>query len=200
MIKLIICDVGGVINTFDESMYINYICGKLGIDDSEFRSVFLPMLDRAEIGKLKIPELERRLSRAFRVNPHKLEWNSAFKRLNRLDMRMVRLLNALSKRYRIAILTNVSRSRHSINMQTQLYKIKYSRVFASCYLGMAKPNPKIYRFVLSQMKTKPDESIFIDNLKSNADGAKKVGINAIQFKSYGQLVKDLKKMGVAIDK
>jgi FMN phosphatase YigB (HAD superfamily) len=46
------------------------------------------------------------------------------------------------------------------------------------------------------MGAKPSEAIFIDDLKRNVIGARKVGIKSIQFIGYEDLVKHLKVLGI----
>jgi epoxide hydrolase-like predicted phosphatase len=196
MIKLIICDIGGVIDTFDESKYISYITKKLKLDPVKFRETLKPPLDKMEVGKMGIKETEKILSKKFKVSTRQLEWNESFKRLNRLNKGMVAILNNLSRRYKIALLTNVSRSRHIIKMETLIKGVKYDRVFASCYLKMAKPDPKIYKFVLKKMKSEPTEAVFIDNLEKNVQGARRVGIKSIRFTNSRSLAKQLKTFGI----
>lgn len=196
MIKLIIFDVGGVIDNFDESMYADYLSKKLGIDRDKFWHTLIPLLDRIELGHSSLAHMKKALSRKFKVSQRQLEWDPAFKRLNTVNWDVINLANRLSKRYRIVILTNVSRSRHIVKMQSYLKKVKYERLFTSCYLHMAKPDQRIYRFVLKETGVSPDEVVFIDNLKKNTDGAQRLGITSIQFKSYSDLVRRLKKLGI----
>jgi putative hydrolase of the HAD superfamily len=196
MIKLIIFDVGGVIDNFDESMYADYLTKKLGIDRDEFWHTLIPLLDRMELGHSTLAQMKKALSRKFKVSQRRLEWDSAFEKLNSVNWDVINLANRLSKKYKIAVLTNVSRSRHMVKMWRYLEKVKYEHLFASCYLHMAKPDPKFYRFVLKEMKVSPSEAVFIDNLKKNTDGAEKVGIRSVQFTNYHSLVKDLNKRGI----
>ncbi len=196
MIKLIIFDVGGVIDNFDESMYADFISKRLNIDRNEFWHALIPPLDEMELGRSTLTQMKRKLAKKFKVSQRQLEWDSAFERLNSVNWDVINLANSLSRKYRIAILTNVSRSRHMVKMQFYLKKVKYERLFTSCYLRMAKPDPKFYKFVLKEMKVKPEEAIFIDNLKKNTDAAQKLGITSIQFINYRDLVKRLKKLGV----
>jgi epoxide hydrolase-like predicted phosphatase len=196
MIKLIIFDVGGVIDTFDEVQYIKYITQKLALDPKEFARTLIPLLDDMEIGKMGIKEAKRILSAKFKVSEHALEWESAFRKLNTVNKDVVNLINRLSKKYKIAILTNVSRSRHEIKMEMYLKKVKFDEMFVSCYIKMHKPEHRIYRFVLKKMMMSPQESLFVDNLKVNTNAAKEVGMHAIQFKNYTDLVKRLRKLGV----
>ncbi len=196
MIKLIIFDVGGVLDTFYESQYISYIAKKTGIDPIKFRAALIPKLDLMEIGKMKLPELKRALAKQFKVSISALEWDKAFTKLNKVNNDVVNLANRLSKNYKIVLLTNVSRSRHLMKMHSYLKKVKYDHIYASCYIKMRKPDRNIYEFVLEKTKAKPDETIFIDDLKRNTEGAKRVGIHAIHFVGYKDLVKRLKKFGI----
>ena len=70
--------------------------------------------------------------------------------------------------------------------------MRHDRIFASCYLGIAKPNHKIYRYVLDKMGFAPEEAIFIDDRQVNIDGASAVGIRSIRFTGYARLVRELK--------
>ena len=195
-IKLIIFDVGGVIDTFDEKKYIEYISRKLGFSANSFRNALIPMLDRMEVGQITLKEMLSRLSREFGVPEHSLEWDSAFAALNSVDSKVVNLINRLSERYTVAILTNVSRSRHQMKMREYLKNVRCKRIFASCYLGMAKPDPRIYRFVLKHMGFSPKDSLFIDNIKRNTDGASAIGMDTIRFTGYKELVIQLSKRGI----
>lgn len=54
-----------------------------------------------------------------------------------------------------------------------------------------KPNPEIYLTLLNKYHLKAEESLFIDDNIKNVEGAKAVGINAIQFKGTECLRKEL---------
>lgn len=196
MIKLIIFDVGGVIDTFDETLYIAYISKKLSIDALEFKNTLIPLLDKLEVGKITLKYMKKALAKRFNLTQNQLEWESAFTKLNSVNQDVVKLISRLSKNYRIAILTNVSRSRHLMKMERYLEKVKYDKIFASCYLKIAKPNPRIYKLVLKAMNVKPDEAIFVDNLKRNTNGAERAGIKSIQFINYKQLSNSMNKIGI----
>ena len=134
MIKLIIFDVGGVIDTFDESQYVTYISKKTGKDPKRFQSNLIPLLDKMEVSKLSLNDMLCILSKKTGLSQEQLEWDSAFKKLNRVNSNVVNLISKLSKKYKIAVLTNVSRSRHMIKMEAYLKRVKYNGMFASCYL------------------------------------------------------------------
>ncbi|MFH1561530.1 MAG: HAD-IA family hydrolase, partial [Patescibacteria group bacterium] len=57
--------------------------------------------------------------------------------------------------------------------------------------GLRKPDEKIYRLIFDFGSWKPEEVVFIDDKEENVVGAKKLGIEAVRFKNYQQLLKDL---------
>ena len=61
----------------------------------------------------------------------------------------------------------------------------------SYQLRMAKPDPAIYRRVLEQLGTQPEETLFIDDKLVNIEAARGVGIRALQFFTVERLRADL---------
>ena len=197
MIKLIIFDIGGVIEDFAEEDYISYICTKLGLDKKEFGDELLRMLPSAEEGRISTREMLQRVALIFGINIRKLEWAGSMGRLARINERVAALVNRLDARYRLILLTNVSKSRYMENVRMGFFKrVKCRRVYASCYLRMSKPGQEIYRYVLWKENARPEECVFVDNLLINVQGARRVGIKGIHFVGYGKLVKDLRKLGI----
>ena len=61
----------------------------------------------------------------------------------------------------------------------------------SYQLRIAKPNPAIYRYVLDKLRTRPEETLFIDDRKPNVDAALDIGMKGIVFTNVGALRADL---------
>lgn len=61
----------------------------------------------------------------------------------------------------------------------------------SYQLGIAKPDPAIYRHSLIVLGSEPNETLFIDDKWENIQAALAVGMKAIQFSGMGQLREDL---------
>lgn len=56
----------------------------------------------------------------------------------------------------------------------------FEQIFTSARVGYAKPNPKIFQYVLHQMKINPAEGLHIgDSLSADVDGARGVGLDAL---------------------
>ena len=64
-------------------------------------------------------------------------------------------------------------------------------------LGLRKPDPAIYRAALKLSGTKPEETVFVDDLKPNVESAKKLGMIAIRFKDSEDLRRRFETLGLA---
>lgn len=61
---------------------------------------------------------------------------------------------------------------------------------------LIKPDPKIYQLMLERFGLVAQESVFIDDLPENVQGAINEGIHGIVFETREQVLEDLKKLGV----
>jgi putative hydrolase of the HAD superfamily len=61
----------------------------------------------------------------------------------------------------------------------------------SYQLLMAKPDPAIYRHVLKELGTRPEETLFLDDKLVNIEAARALGIQAIEFSTVERLRADL---------
>ncbi|MDJ0978263.1 MAG: HAD family phosphatase [Erythrobacter sp.] len=68
----------------------------------------------------------------------------------------------------------------------------------SAELGFLKPDPRIYRWLLGTARIEADESVFLDDVERNVDGAKAVGMEAFVFTTAAKARADLRAMGVTL--
>jgi putative hydrolase of the HAD superfamily len=64
---------------------------------------------------------------------------------------------------------------------------------------IAKPAPAIYKIVLDQLGTRPEETLFIDDKLANIEAARALGLLAIQFSTIEKLRADLIASGLDKD-
>ena len=56
--------------------------------------------------------------------------------------------------------------------------------YVSAELEIAKPNPVIFHLLADRLGVKPQDTIFVDDLAENVEGARRAGLQAIQFSGY----------------
>jgi putative hydrolase of the HAD superfamily len=71
--------------------------------------------------------------------------------------------------------------------------------FCSAYLGMRKPEPRIFRAGAAMLHFKPEECVFVDDRDKNCAAAAEVGMHAIQYKGEEALKDALRALGVELD-
>ncbi len=103
---------------------------------------------------------------------------------------VISLVSSLkNKGYKIALLSNTEMPMVDF-FREKNYGFFDLTVF-SCVEGVIKPDTKIYEITLDRLKTKPSESVFIDDKEENIDAAKNLGINTILFETDGQFKEEL---------
>ncbi len=194
MIKLIIFDLGGVIVNYDEIIYADYISNKFDIPLSKFLKAFDFYNTKLEVDAIKTKEMYRGLSKEFHIPIRDLDWNPPFRNNAKLNLEVVNFANNLTKKYKVAILSNLTISRYLYLRKKFLPKLKFDKMFFSCYLKMRKPDKGIFDYVVNYFKIKPEEVLFIDNMEENIEGAKKLGITAILFDIDSDWKNEIKKV------
>ncbi|XP_042304702.1 bifunctional epoxide hydrolase 2 [Sceloporus undulatus] len=100
-----------------------------------------------------------------------------------------------NKGFKIAVLTNNwiddTPYRHQTGLALCLLRRYFDRVIESCRLGLQKPDPRIYEYVLNELKAKPEEVIFLDDVGENLKPAREMGIATILVRNPESALKEL---------
>lgn len=201
MIKLIVSDIGGFLINFTENKYIHYLHENFipSVSEKDLAKFIIPLVEVMEYGTLNVPELERMVNKHFNLKNVDLHWVEGFKEVSGPIMKNIRLINRLAKNYKVVLLTNVSVSRFAEMERNYLKLMKVGGVYASCNLRMRKPSPAIYEFILKKEKVRGSEVVFMDDRIENVIGAEKAGMNAVWFRDYDKLIRDLHELGINTD-
>jgi putative hydrolase of the HAD superfamily len=98
---------------------------------------------------------------------------------------------ARSRRFLMASLNNESREINEYRIDKFALRDYFEAFFSSCYLGVRKPDPGIYKLALKITQQKPAECILIDDRGLNLEVAREVGIQTILFRNLAQLLNEL---------
>src|SRR5689334_20351284 len=101
--------------------------------------------------------------------------------------------------YRMATINNESREMNRYRIDTFGLDKLFSAFFSSCYLGVRKPDGRIYDIALDVMRAERETSLFVDDREENVAGARAVGLRAIHAPYPGRLAEYLRDAGVRID-
>jgi len=195
MIKTIIFDVGGVFVNGSFKNFIDKISEITGCeikDDDDFQKIF----DNWMRGKLTFKQFiekitgcsieEKTIEKLFKIWVDNWEF----------DYEKISFAKKFKGRYRLIILSNADAE--AIKSRKIDLLDFFERKFHSFDLGMIKPERNIYEYVLKEIKSKPEECVFIDDKPENVQAAKELGIHGIIFEKKEKLERDLEKLGVFV--
>ena len=68
--------------------------------------------------------------------------------------------------------------------------------FVSCHEGVRKPDPAVFRIVLTRTELAAADCLFVDDQETNCAAARRHGIDALRFTSTDDLRRELEARGV----
>jgi len=129
-----------------------------------------------KIGQSDVEELNGWDARFWTTeNPAMLAWQLALKQRGLLT----------------AILSNMGDAVHDSIEREFAWVHRFDVLVWSYKLGIAKPDPAIYRHTLKELGVRAEETLFIDDRADNIKAARALGMQAIEFSTVKQLRADL---------
>ncbi|GAB2491168.1 HAD family hydrolase [Algoriphagus taiwanensis] len=189
-VDFLIFDLGNVIIDIDYQRSLNLIKSKLEESlhdrvDFFYQTEFHKSYEKGLISSVQFrDEVRDYFSQSWSDQEIDTLWNSL---LGKIPPQRLELVKELRKKYQVGVLSNTNeihidavhemlRSEHGLDRFDPIF----DWVFYSHEMGLAKPSAEIYEKMLAELNTSPDRVLFFDDLKANVEGAKAVGIEAVQ--------------------
>ncbi len=103
---------------------------------------------------------------------------------------MEEVVKEVASRYETGLVSNTNELHFEYCRENLPALRHFSRFYLSYRMFSLKPSDSYYRGVISDLHVSPDVVVFVDDLEENVLGARKNGMQAIQFTSPEQLKKD----------
>jgi len=101
------------------------------------------------------------------------------------------IIEQLKSNSRVVCGTNTIDSLYYYLLNQGSYEI-FDEVYTSTLMGISKPDPDFYRYILKKEMIKPENTIFVDDTEENIISAQKIGINSILFTDSNSLRQQVK--------
>ena len=197
-IKAILFDMGNVLIFFDAKRSSKAFSKAVGVPEDEiWKAFFVSDLERAYTrGEISSEEFYRRFTEHFRgkgdFETFTKLWNDIFTE----NHEMVELVKKLKKHYPLYLISNTN-DLHFEHLKSQFEIFSYfTRCFPSHLVGHRKPDQAMFEHVLREIKLRPNETVFIDDIAEFVESAMKLGIHGIQFISRPALEARLRGLGI----
>ncbi len=192
-IKTIFFDVGGVLMTNGwDHISRRRATDHFGMDWEEFEDRHNAVVADFEIGRIGMQEyLDSTAFHSPRTFTH--EEFIAFMHTQSIPnlpvLAFAAELNSSGK-YLMATLNNESRELNQFRIEQFKLRDSFRLFFSSGFVGIRKPDQRIFQLALEVTQHKPDECLFIDDHAFNIAPAKLAGMHAIQYRDAVQLRKE----------
>ncbi len=194
MINTIIFDFGDIFVNLEKETSINEF-KKLGLDGpNEDLIAMNDLFERGKITELQFIEGFQKYIPEADILDIRKAWNSV---IGEFPLYRLEFLQMLSTKYRLFLLTNtdaihISRFEHMAGMSffSDFYQC-FEKVYYSFEMGMRKPEPEIFNYILKKHDLSPKRTLFVDDKKENTDAAAALGIQVWNLKVGQEDVVDL---------
>jgi HAD superfamily hydrolase (TIGR01509 family) len=186
MFDLYIFDMGGVVSrntnvTPDIAAYLEF-------DGAQMMDYAREDFRELTIGEISVREFVRRFSSKSGRTIEDDLLNRFFE--PELDPDVVAILETLKNGARVVAGTNTIGPHYDIHLNKGDYRV-FDAVYASHLIGLAKPDPAFYTYILEHEGSSADRAVFVDDFPENIAAARALGIRSFLFTDAEKLNDDL---------
>jgi putative hydrolase of the HAD superfamily len=199
MIKTVLFDLGNVVLPFDVMRLAKRLTNYTHLSADEIVAFLWNdhIADNFETGKMSPSHYFEHVSLLCQFRGLTFaEFVPIFNEIFDEDFGVAELIASLKKNYKLGLISNTNAIHVAHILENYPVLTHFERHWWSNEAGVRKPNPKIYHMALSYFSVDPEEAVFIDDLHTNIQSARQLGINAIHYKGLEPLKAELKKLGV----
>ena len=185
MITTIIFDFGDIFINLEKEAQIEAF-NKIGLSNpNEDLIKQNDLFEKGEITAQNFLESFQKYLPNASLKEIKEAWNTI---IGDFPLYRLEFLQLLSYKYKLFLLTNtdeihINRFEHKVGISffSDFYQC-FEKVFYSYEMGMRKPDPAIYSFILNKHDLNPKKTLFVDDKKVNTDAAEKLGMQIWNLK------------------
>lgn len=195
MIKAVIFDLGRVIVPFDFNRGYARIEALCGIAAAEVPARIRPtgLVERLESGQIAPRDFVTQLSALLGLTCTYDEfcdiWSCIFLPDALIPEEMLR---SIAARYRLVLLSNTNSIHFDLIRRNYPHLRHFHALVLSHEVGAMKPSPLIYEKAVDAAGCLPEECFFTDDVPEYIEGARRYGIDAVQFQSATQIEGELR--------
>lgn len=199
--RVILFDVGGVLLTNSWDVRERGVAAaRFHIDEDDLQRRHAQVIDRWERGGLSIAAY---LDAVVFHEPRPFSRDSfvayMFEQSQLLPGGALEILKELaaSGRFLIGSLNNEAPELNDYRFQTFALRECFDLALTSCYLGLRKPEPAMYRRAIDIVGGPAQQILFIDDRPENVAGAQAAGLTALRFTGADALRSELVGLGIS---
>ncbi len=184
MIKAVLFDFGGVLLRTEDQGPRQRLEARLGLAPHGLSKLVFDSdtARRATAGQATVADVWAHVGRTLQLEPAALaELQKDFWSGDRLDAKLVALIQSLRPRYQTAILSNAWPDGRALFTELFSAGHVFDAFIISSEERLAKPDARLYALAVARLGVQPAEAVFVDDFLHNVEGARAAGWQAIHY-------------------
>jgi epoxide hydrolase-like predicted phosphatase len=193
-VKAIIFDLGGVMLRTADFSPREKLAAQLGMSRSALEQLVFggELGGWVQKGEISLEEHWNKVRQQLDCSPEEFkDLIKAFFAEDKLDEDLVDYIRVLHRQYKTALLSNATADLRQQIAEKWHFEDVFDALIISGEVGAVKPEPRIFQIALETLGVEAREAVFVDDMPGNVEGARNVGLQAIQFKTSQQIRHDI---------
>lgn len=193
-IQAVYFDIGGVLLRTEDRAPRDNLAARLGISRDELNDLVFAGEQglRAQRGQINADELWESVRQTLHLPREVLpQVKQEFFGGDRLDTDLLDTIRSLHRRYKTGIISNATDDTRPVIEGRWGMADAFDAIILSAEVGVMKPDARIFHIALQALGVQPSEAVFVDDFPQNIEGARAIGMHAIQFHTSEQTRQDL---------
>lgn len=199
-IRTVLWDVGGVLltNGWDRCERA-VLLREFGIDRDAFEFRHLEVNDAWERGEITVDQY---LDHTLFYEPRGFTRDAFFARMKDVSQWLpdsaIGLARSLAAAGGVNLVLVSNESRELMDHRIRAFDLArdFPIIIASAFVGLRKPDERIFRLALDVTQSLPEETVFVDDRIENATAASALGIHGTHYNGSQVLQEELMRLGV----
>jgi putative hydrolase of the HAD superfamily len=200
MHRAILFDLGRVLIHFDFQRGYRALEGLCPYPASEIpkRLAGTGLVERFETGLVEPREFVDQMSRILELRVDYERFCEIWSCIFTHELLPESMLEGLAKRYRLVLLSNTNALHFEMLRGAYGHLLRhFDDLVLSYEVKAMKPRPEIFRAAVASARCLPGECFYTDDIAAYIEGARKLGIDAVQFESREQIEGVMRARGIA---
>jgi glucose-1-phosphatase len=197
VIDAVLLDLGNVLVFHDNALLFRRFAERAGLDEHEVarrfeQDLWPPLM----IGLRDEDGIRNDVNRVLGTRFDAAEFFALFNSHFTAHDAVMPLVEKLAGRVKLGLLSNTNAMHVRWCRERLPILARFDALVMSCEVGLAKPDPAIYRTALGRLSTAPERTVFFDDVPEYVQAARSLGMRAEVFTTATEFARSLAAMGL----
>jgi len=196
-IRAVVFDIGGVLEITPDLGVHRQWEARLGLPAGELGERMGDVWLAGGLGTITLDDVHQAIRDRLGLDEEQLAaymadtWREY---LGTANTELIEYARGLRPRYRTGILSNSFVGAREREQAAYGFEDLVDEIVYSHEAGKAKPDPRIYALACARLGTRPEETVFVDDVDLCVAGAREAGIHAVHYRDNTQAIAEIEKL------